>query len=216
MAARASSPLASVRHARTTVSPRAASCFAAERPTPELAPVTRIAPFAGTAGAAGASTPASSAIAGSDHAPTVAATPPRIARRAGSGAAGTPSTSRRDASARWCAEMRATRRDAGVRVGRAVPESTLSIRARRSEMPTGLRARAGATDEEGTDAANMTTNGSRRLRRRGDDGRTARWTSARDGRRRVSKSPINTTRHVTRLSVNGSGASSPARWRPPP
>ena len=188
MAARASSPLASVRHARTTVSPRAASCFAAERPTPELAPVTRIAPFAGTAGAAGASTPASSAIARSDHPPTVAATPPRIARRAGSGAAGTSSASRRDASARWCAEMRATRRDAGVGVGRAVLELTLSIRpARRSEMPTGLRARAGTTDAEGTDAANMTTSGSRRLRRRGDDGRTARWTSARDGRRRVSK-----------------------------
>ena len=189
MAARASSPLASVRHARTTVSPLAASCFAAERPTPELAPVTRIAPFAGTAGAAGASTPASSAIAGSDHAPTVAAMPPRIARRAGSGASGAPAMTSADASARWCAEMRATRRDAGVGVGRAV--LALSNRpARRSEMPTGLRARAGATDAEGTDAANMTTNGSRRLRRRGDAGRTARGTSARDGRRRVSKSSI--------------------------
>ena len=43
--------------------------------------MTRIAPRAG-AGAADAS---SSATPGKDHAPTVAATPPRIARRAGSG-----------------------------------------------------------------------------------------------------------------------------------
>ena len=81
---RATFAFSTVLHARTTRSPRAASCFAAEKPTPLFAPVTRTAPRA-AAGDGDATTTSSSANASGTRAAAVdasaAAPRPRTPRR---------------------------------------------------------------------------------------------------------------------------------------